>query len=113
MFYRGIFYLPNGHEKFNDAFKAHLPLSVHFKVYDTLMKMPKDVYFELVPNHDIRMKVFLGDCPDKDDIGMYFFPRFKKRFALLSLHDLVNQSFNWMELWLSTHWLSLLRWQDG
>lgn len=78
-YWKGSFYLPNGHESFNDAFKAHPPSSVHNKVYETLKKMPENIYFELVPKHEVWTDMFPDYCPDNDDIGLYFFPRFKKR----------------------------------
>lgn len=76
VFCRGSFNLPNGHEIYNGAFRAHPPSNVHSKVYEALHKMPENICFELLPIPDL----FQGDSPYKDDIGLYFFPRYKKRF---------------------------------
>ncbi|KAJ9560058.1 hypothetical protein OSB04_005218 [Centaurea solstitialis] len=77
--WNGSFYLPKGHESFNDVFKAHPPANVHKKVYAALKKMPESIHFELVPKHEVWMDMFPNYCPDNDDIGLYFFPRFKNR----------------------------------
>lgn len=81
LFCRGNFFLPNGPETFNDAFKAHMPSKVHYKVYPIVLKMPDILSFKLVPTHEVWMEIFPGYIPDRDDIGLYFFPIFKKRFT--------------------------------
>lgn len=78
LLYRGCFHLPNWPQTFNDAFKAHPPSRIHYKVHETVMKMPENICFELVPNHEIRMEIFPAD---RDDIALYFFPIFKRWFA--------------------------------
>ncbi|KAL8225696.1 hypothetical protein R6Q57_018253 [Mikania cordata] len=66
-YWKGCFYLPNVPQKFNEAFKAHLPSRIHYKVYETTKKMPENICFELVPNDEIRMEIFPAD---RDDIGL-------------------------------------------
>lgn len=78
-YWKGTFYLPKEYENLNAAFKAHPPSCVLKKVYDTIKKMPDNIKFELIPIHEI-WDIFQGYCPDRDDIGVYFFPRFKNRF---------------------------------
>ncbi|KAJ0805146.1 putative chromatin regulator PHD family [Helianthus annuus] len=75
-YWKGCFYLPNGTQTFNEAFTAHPPSRVHYKVYETVKKMPERIYFQRVSYHDLRMDIFPAD---RDDIGLYFFPMFKKR----------------------------------
>ncbi|KAI3513342.1 hypothetical protein L1887_20673 [Cichorium endivia] len=79
-YWKGSFYLLNEHEKMNCAFKAHPPSTVHNKVYETLKKMPENMYFELVPIYQVWEDICRGYCPDKNDIGLYFFPRFKNSY---------------------------------
>ena len=81
MFCRGSFTLPHGYDKYNDDFLAHPPSRVHIKVYETIVKMPESIYFELAPKHEIYEELFSDSLPDKDDIGLYFFPDFSHRFT--------------------------------
>ncbi|KAL8261306.1 hypothetical protein R6Q59_025355 [Mikania micrantha] len=85
-YWKGCFYLPNVPQKFNEAFKAHLPSRIHYKVYETTKKMPENIYFELVPNDDIRMEIFPAD---RDDIGLYFFPMFKRSENVISIINFI------------------------
>ncbi|GJX37607.1 zinc finger, RING/FYVE/PHD-type containing protein [Tanacetum coccineum] len=78
-YWKGSFTLPHSYQKYNDIFLAHPPSRVHNKVYETIVKMPEEIYFELAPNHDIYMELFSDSLPDKDDIGLYFFPSFSHR----------------------------------
>ncbi|KAI7739658.1 hypothetical protein M8C21_031099 [Ambrosia artemisiifolia] len=87
-YWKGCFYLPNGSQKFNEAFSAHPPSRVHYKVYEIVKKMPESIYFQLVSNHDIRVDIFPAD---RDDIGLYFFPMFKRR----SENDVSIIDFMW------------------
>ncbi|KAI7751798.1 hypothetical protein M8C21_024743 [Ambrosia artemisiifolia] len=87
-YWKGCFYLPNGSQKFNEAFSAHPPSRVHYKVYETVKKMPESIYFQLVSNHDIRADIFPAD---RDDIGLYFFPMFSRR----SENDVSIIDFMW------------------
>nr|XP_043635260.1 uncharacterized protein LOC122606475 isoform X2 [Erigeron canadensis] len=41
-------------------------------------EMPEHLYFQLVPRHEVWMGIFPDNTPDTDDIGLYFFPKFKK-----------------------------------
>ncbi|KAK9073257.1 hypothetical protein SSX86_007581 [Deinandra increscens subsp. villosa] len=85
-YWNGCLYLPNGSQKFSDAFKAHLPSRIHYKVYETAKKMPENIYFELVPNDEIRTEIFPAD---RDDIGLYFFPMFKRSENEISIIDFI------------------------
>ncbi|MFS7912150.1 hypothetical protein Hanom_Chr02g00126481 [Helianthus anomalus] len=75
-YWKGCFYLPNGTQTFKEAFTAHPPSRVHYKVYETVKKLPERIYFQRVSYHDLGMDIFPAD---RDDIGLYFFPMFKKR----------------------------------
>ncbi|KAK1427230.1 hypothetical protein QVD17_15913 [Tagetes erecta] len=85
-YWKGSFHLSNWPQKFNDAFKAHPPSRIHYKVHETLMKMPENICFELVPHHEIRLEIFPAD---RDDIALYFFPRFKRSEDDLSIIDFI------------------------
>ena len=58
---------------------AHPPSRVHMKVYEAMMNMPESINFELAPQ-ELYMEMFSDSLPNKDDIGLYFFPSLKKRF---------------------------------
>ncbi|PWA89967.1 zinc finger, RING/FYVE/PHD-type [Artemisia annua] len=77
-YWKGSFNLPNGHENLNDVFMAHPPSRVHMKVYEAMMNMPESINFELAPQ-ELYMQMFSDSLPNKDDIGLYFFPSLKKR----------------------------------
>ncbi|GJY55552.1 hypothetical protein Tco_0454667 [Tanacetum coccineum] len=83
-YWKGSFTLPHGHGNFDNIFLAHPPSMVHNKVYETIVKMPEEICFELAPNHDVYMELFSGSLPDKDDIGLYFFPSFSHRIMATS-----------------------------
>ncbi|PWA89968.1 zinc finger, RING/FYVE/PHD-type [Artemisia annua] len=85
-YWKGNFTLPNDYGKYNDEFLAHPPSRVHIKVFETTVKMPKSISFELAPNRDVYMELFSGSVPDKDDIGLYFFP---------SSHSMTIADFLW------------------
>lgn len=96
--WKGSFKLKD--EEASDGFWAHHPAKVRRKVYEFSKKMPEVIEFELLPCQDFLMDIFQGDCPDKDDIGLYFFPRNSERsknyislMEHLSEEELVMRSF--------------------
>ncbi|KAI3807416.1 hypothetical protein L1987_23343 [Smallanthus sonchifolius] len=86
-YWKGWLYIPNGPRKFNGAFKAHPPSRTNCKVYETLKKMPETIHFELVPDHEIRMEIFPAE---RDDIGLYFLPIFKRSEDDRSIIDFIS-----------------------
>lgn len=60
-------------EEFNEGFRAHPPSIVRRKVYEFSKKMPKVLRFKMLPRDKVWTDIFKGDCPNEDDIGLYFF----------------------------------------
>lgn len=74
--FRGSFILPKSLNwvECNDEVRAHPRSRVRRKVYEFLKKMPEALEFKILRRHDIWMEIFQDDCPDNEDIGLYFFP---------------------------------------
>ncbi|CAK9147974.1 unnamed protein product [Ilex paraguariensis] len=92
----------------SDGIQAHPPSRVRCKVYEFSKKMPEVLQFELVPRINLWTDLFQDDCPDKEDIGLYFFPsgRYESYISLLEFlghQDLVMRNImNDVELFVLT-----------
>ncbi|KAJ1296684.1 hypothetical protein BS78_01G321200 [Paspalum vaginatum] len=68
----GCFHVPG--EKLNlGEFKAQFPSKVSSNVYDIVKLMPSNLQLELLPRMNDWPKSFETNCPDHEDIGLFFF----------------------------------------
>ena len=74
-------------KELNDGFHAHPPSKVHRKVYAFSKEMPKVLQFKTLPRKNVWSDIFHDNCPDADDIGLYFFSSNSQR--CVSIPDLV------------------------
>ncbi|KAM7483383.1 hypothetical protein LguiB_007966 [Lonicera macranthoides] len=107
--WKGTFKLPKSLSwvECNDEVRAHPRSRVRRKAYEFLKKMPEALEFKIFRRHDIWMDVFQDDCPDNEDIGLYFFPsddrneNYISLLECLSRQDLVMRSYiNGVELFV-------------
>ncbi|XP_055831672.1 uncharacterized protein LOC129900683 [Solanum dulcamara] len=75
---------------FNNYVQAHPPSRVRREVYEFSGLLPDTLQLELVPRWDIWASLFNNHCPDKDDIGLYFFSSERKRSDKPIYIDLVE-----------------------
>ncbi|XAR63797.1 hypothetical protein NMG60_11023883 [Bertholletia excelsa] len=61
------------HRQFSSGLEAHTTTKVLRKVYEFSKKLPEVLKFEMLPRLDIWTDIFQDDCPDENDIGLYFF----------------------------------------
>ncbi|KAL1566354.1 hypothetical protein AAHA92_01974 [Salvia divinorum] len=64
----------NAQKEINHLVRAYPPLQVYKKIFDISKKMPQVLHFELVPSKPILNNLFNDYIPDRNDIGLYFFP---------------------------------------
>ncbi|KAK6787140.1 hypothetical protein RDI58_015665 [Solanum bulbocastanum] len=78
--WKGSFDILGALELAPGIFQAHPPCRVSRKVYEFSGLLPDTLKLELVSRGDIWPSLFENHCPDKEDIGLYFFESEKKRF---------------------------------
>ncbi|XVF11802.1 hypothetical protein REPUB_Repub08aG0059200 [Reevesia pubescens] len=86
--------------EFFDGFRAHPPGKVHRKALEFSKQMPGVLLCSLLPGSDVWMDVFPDECPNMEDVALYFFPgsfdRSKQQYIRLLGHmeaqDLVLKS---------------------
>ncbi|XLU75661.1 hypothetical protein S245_034714 [Arachis hypogaea] len=88
--WRGSFVASGNHY---DGFEAHPPSTVNRKAYKFSKRMPQTLQLESLPRLDVLTDVFQNNCPDLQDIALYFFPsneneRFRKDF--ISMIEFMN-----------------------
>ncbi|XP_047973337.1 uncharacterized protein LOC125215817 isoform X2 [Salvia hispanica] len=64
----------NAQKEINHLVRAYPPFQVYKKIFDISKKMPQVLHFELVPSKPILNNLFNDYIPDRNDIGLYFFP---------------------------------------
>ncbi|XP_022738893.1 uncharacterized protein LOC111291424 isoform X2 [Durio zibethinus] len=62
------------HSEFFDGFRAHPPGKVHHKALEFSKQMPGVLLCTLLPGSDVWMDVFHDECPNMEDVALYFFP---------------------------------------
>ncbi|XP_057464422.1 uncharacterized protein LOC130754268 isoform X1 [Actinidia eriantha] len=81
-------------KELNDEFHAHPPSKVHRKVYAFSKEMPKVLQFKTLPRKNVWTDIFQDDCPDADDIGLYFFSSNSQSYReFIETQDLVLRSY--------------------
>ncbi|XWS47935.1 hypothetical protein CRYUN_Cryun13aG0028700 [Craigia yunnanensis] len=88
------------HSEFFDGFRAHPPGKVHRKALEFSKQMPGVLLCTLLPGSDVWMDVFHDECPNMEDVALFFFPgsfeRSKQQYFRLLGHmeaqDLVLKS---------------------
>ncbi|XP_022775820.1 uncharacterized protein LOC111317637 isoform X2 [Durio zibethinus] len=86
--------------EFFDGCLAHPPGKVHHKALEFSKPMPGVLLCTLLPGSDVWVDVFHDDCPNLEDVSLYFFPdsyeRSKQQYTHLLGHmetqDLVIRS---------------------
>ncbi|XVF11806.1 hypothetical protein REPUB_Repub08aG0059300 [Reevesia pubescens] len=86
--------------EFFDGFLAHLPGKLHHKALEYSKQVPGVLLCTLLPGSDVWMDVFHDECPNMEDVALYFFPgkydRSKQQYTRLLDHmemqDLVLKS---------------------
>lgn len=71
----------NNNKELNDGFRAHPPSKVRRKIYEFSKKLPEVLQFKMLPRDSVWTEIFQDDCPNEDDIGMYFFSNNSQRSA--------------------------------
>ncbi|CAL5327051.1 unnamed protein product [Camellia sinensis] len=81
-YWKGSFEIVTSNNKeLNDGFRAHPPSKVRRKIYEFSKKLPEVLQFKMLPRDSIWTEIFQDDCPNEDDIGMYFFSNNSQRSA--------------------------------
>ncbi|XP_038725967.1 uncharacterized protein LOC120017005 [Tripterygium wilfordii] len=88
--WRGGFQLHDPVEgyEFHDGFQAQPPCIVHRKASEFSRKMPTVLEVILLPRQHIWVDLFQNDCPNLDDIALYFFPAHDTKRAKQNISDL-------------------------
>jgi hypothetical protein len=73
-FFRGGFHFTGTPVKFYGGFLARPPFTVSRKALEFSKRMPPVLQVQLHPWCQIWTDLFQNDCPDLNDIALYFFP---------------------------------------
>lgn len=75
-----------------DGLEAHPPSYARHEILDFAPNMPQCLPIQFFPQNQYWEDIFQGECPDMDDVGLYFFPNeVVNRFAL----GLLSFSLSW------------------
>ncbi|KAA8541030.1 hypothetical protein F0562_024831 [Nyssa sinensis] len=91
------------HRELNDGFKAHPKTRARRKVYEFSKQMPRVLQFKLLPRSNFWMDIFQDECPDRDDIALYFFSSDSER----------SENYTFLLEYIATHDLVLRSYMDG
>ncbi|KAI4343953.1 hypothetical protein L6164_011240 [Bauhinia variegata] len=79
--------------EFYGAFQAQPPCTIHRKAYKSSLQMPPILEVEPICTSLLLTDLFQNDCPDLQDVALYFFPSDnteRSRQSLNSVFELLN-----------------------
>lgn len=76
--------------EFLGGFHAKPPCRVHRKAHELSLQMPIVLQVKLLPRFQIWAELFQNNCPDLQDIALYFFPSDNTEKYYFTFYPLTN-----------------------